>query len=143
MELNSCIPSLVVKDARAALKLYETAFGAQIGHVMEGSGGKVMHAAFKIGNTTLFINDDMEMMPRHPSPGTQSTGFYVYVPSCDEAYKRALDTGMTSVFEPKDMFWGDRTSAVQDEFGYIWSLCEHVRSVNVEEMEKARKEAGW
>ena len=142
-DMNACIPALVAKDARAALALYEKALGAETLHVMEGQNGKVMHASFKLGNTTLFINDDMEMMPRHPSEGTQSTGFYYFVEDCGVAHRRALDAGMTEHFPPTDMFWGDRTSVVQDEFGYVWTIAQRVSEPTPEEMDKARKAQGF
>lgn len=140
---NHCIAALVVKDARAAIALYEKALGATDAQIMEGQDGKVIHANFSVQGTTLFINDAMDMMPRKPTPGTQSTGFYVYVDDVDAAYKRAVDAGMTSHFEPTDMFWGDRTAAIEDEFGYMWTLATHTRDVSLEEMEEARKAQGF
>jgi uncharacterized glyoxalase superfamily protein PhnB len=55
--------------------------------------------------------------------------FYLYVSDADAAYRRAITAGATSLHEPADQPYGDRTAAVKDAFGNIWYVATHVRDV--------------
>ena len=57
------------------------------------------------------------------------TMFYLYVPDCDAVYERALRAGATSIAEPLDHAYGDRSGAVKDAFGNQWYIATHVRDV--------------
>jgi PhnB protein len=35
---------------------------------------------------------------------------HLYVEDCDAIYKRAMDAATTSIIEPADQFYGDRTA---------------------------------
>jgi uncharacterized glyoxalase superfamily protein PhnB len=41
---------------------------------------------------------------------------------------------------PEDMFWGDRTGAVSDPFGYEWEFATRVKNLTPEEMRRAGQE---
>jgi len=135
-------PALVVKDSKVALDHYAEALGAETLSIMEHNG-LIMHASFRVGDSILFINDDAEWMPRRPSEGVQSTGFFLYVEDCDAAMKRALDSGMTELFPLQDQFWGDRTGAVKDSFGYVWTFATQKEKLTDEEIASRREAAGW
>jgi uncharacterized glyoxalase superfamily protein PhnB len=53
--------------------------------------------------------------------------FYLYVPDADNMYRRALNAGATSITEPADQPYGDRTAMVKDAFGYEWCIATHIR----------------
>jgi len=55
--------------------------------------------------------------------------FYLYVPECDAVYQRALAAGATSLFEPKDQAYGDRSGAVTDPFGNQWYIASRIKNV--------------
>jgi PhnB protein len=137
--MNTVTPHLVVKDARAALALYEKSLGAEVLHVLEMPGtGKIMHAGFKIGDSTLFISDEIPGMPREaPTDTTASVSFYVHVSDVDDAFRTAQLGGLLAVSEPEDMFWGDRTAVLNDQFGHNWTLATQIRVVSPEEMQAA------
>ncbi len=139
---HTVTPALVVKGAKDALAHYESALGAVTGDVME-KDGIVIHAEFKIGDSWLFINDDAEWMPRRPMAGTQPTGLFLYVEDCDAAMKRALDAGMEEFFPLQDQFWGDRTGAVKDRYGYCWTFATKKEDLSPEEIEERAKAQGW
>jgi uncharacterized glyoxalase superfamily protein PhnB len=65
--------------------------------------------------------------PYQPMP----TMFYLYVPNCDELYRRALAAGATSISEPKDQPYGDRSGAVKDVFGNQWYIATHFKDVEM------------
>ena len=39
---------------------------------------------------------------------------HLYVPDTDATFRRALEAGATSLFEPADIFYGDRSGGVLD-----------------------------
>jgi len=68
-----------------------------------------------------------DAMPEWPA---KSNSLYVYVEDVDAAYKRAIQSGATSVREPQDMFYGDRSAAVTDPFGNFWAIATHIEDVS-------------
>jgi PhnB protein len=61
------------------------------------------------------------------SSGTASPfSFYVYVDDVDATYTQALKSGMTSVMEPQDTYWGDKRSRLRCPFGYVWDIAQRV-----------------
>jgi PhnB protein len=65
---------------------------------------------------------------------------YVYVEDVDAVYKRGLQAGATSVSEPKNQFYGDRSAAIRDSLGNVWGIATHVEEVPPEEMQRRMKE---
>jgi uncharacterized glyoxalase superfamily protein PhnB len=61
--------------------------------------------------------------PYQPMP----TMFYLYVPNVDASYRRALEAGATSLSQPTDQPYGDRTAGVKDAFGNQWYLATQLR----------------
>jgi PhnB protein len=51
-------------------------------------------------------------------------------------YRRALEAGGTSVQEPADQFYGDRSGGVRDPADNIWWISTAVEEVSPEEMER-------
>ena len=66
----------------------------------------------------------------------------LYVENVDAVVDRARENGATVIAEPKDQFYGDRSSTVRDPFGHQWSLMQHVEDVSPEEMERRMAEMG-
>lgn len=77
-----------------------------------------MEADASIRDSKIFMNDDFEGAPREAPEGNASVAFYLYVPDVDQSYTHAVNSGMTSISEPEDMFWSDRAAVVNDLFGY-------------------------
>ena len=63
---------------------------------------------------------------------------YLYVPDVDAAYQRALKAGATSIMEPADQFYGDRSGGVKDAAGNSWFFGTHIEDVTPAETEEAR-----
>ena len=61
---------------------------------------------------------------------------HLYVDDCDAVHERAVAAGGTSVREPEDQFYGDRSAGVRDSAGNLWWIATHVEDVPEEELAK-------
>jgi PhnB protein len=68
---HTLTPHLTVRNAEQALEFYKKAFGAEILHLAHMPDGKVMHAALRIGDSMLMLNDEF---PDHGALSPLSTG---------------------------------------------------------------------
>jgi uncharacterized glyoxalase superfamily protein PhnB len=122
-------PYLCVTDAAKLIEFLKQAFDAQLLFKMDGPGGRIMHAEMTIG--------DSRIMLAQPEPGKETNAMlHLYMPDTDATYKRALAAGATSVREPANQFYGDRSAGVRDQFGNQWYIATHVEDVSQEEMER-------
>ena len=123
---HSITPSLCVDGAHKLIEFLTDVFGAKERMRMERPGGKITHAEFNIGDSAIMVAD---AMPEWPA---KSNALYVYVEDVDAAYKRAIQSGATSVREPQDMFYGDRSAAVTDPFGNFWADVSPIGSILID-----------
>ncbi len=136
--MHTVTPHLVIAGAADAIEFYKKAFGATELHRMPGPNGKIMHACIKIGDSQIFLFDEM---PEHGALGPDAmTGspvvLHLQIPDVDSFAKRAIDAGAKVTMPVTEMFWGDRYGQLQDPFGHSWSIATHVRDVSPEEMQK-------
>jgi PhnB protein len=131
---HSITPSFSVDGAQKFVDFLNKVFDAKERMRMPGPGGKIMHAEFEIGDSIIMLAD---IMPQWPA---KSNSLYLYVEDVDTTYKRALQAGATSVREPQDMFYGDRSAAVADPFGNFWGIATHVEDVPPAELKKRAEE---
>ena len=132
---HTVTPYLVVDGAEKIIKFMKEAFGAQpVFEPMMRPDGKVMHAEFKIGNSILMLADSSERAQ------ATSTMLYLYVPNVDAVYQKALKAGGTSLMEPADQFYGDRSGGVKDPAGNRWHIGTHIENVSPAELKKRAAE---
>jgi len=138
---HSISPSLTCKNAARAIEFYKSVFGATEVMRMPGPEGKIMHAELKIGDSIIFINDEIPGMAEAPAPGvTPSLFMFLYTEDVDSVYNRAVSMGSMVVMPLENMFWGDRYGKVMDPFGHQWGIAQHVEDVAPQEM-KRRQDA--
>lgn len=139
---HTITPSLIVKDAEAAIRLYKDAFGAEEVMCLRSPDGGIMHAELRIGDSVFMMGGEW---PDHgmkaPLPNHVSGGLHIYVENVDKAFERALSAGCSVAMPVMNMFWGDRYGKVLDPFGHIWGLATRVEEVSPEEC--ARRAASW
>ncbi len=131
--------ALTIRGAGKAIEFYKKAFGARVLDRVDGPDGRsVMHAALQIGDSRIFLGDEMPGMGcRSPETlGGTSSSFYLYVKDVDSAVKKAVDAGATLKRPVENAFWGDRFGSVADPFGYTWDMATHVEDVPPDEMRK-------
>jgi uncharacterized glyoxalase superfamily protein PhnB len=141
---HTVTPNLTIKGCAQALDFYKRALGADEVMRMPSPDGKtIMHAEFKVGDSIIMANDEMQGMggptapaADHPAP----VGMWLYVQECDAAYQKAVKAGAQPVNPPADMFWGDRVGTVKDPYGYVWNFSTHVKDLTPEEMKRAGDE---
>jgi PhnB protein len=138
---QSVTPSLTIRGAAKALEFYKKAFGAEEMYRLPGPGDKIMHAEFKIGNSTMMMSDEA---PEWKALSPQAIGgcpssFLIYVPDVDAAMEKAVKAGATPFMPVADQFWGDRMGALTDPFGYRWSLATRKETLSEEEIQKRFK----
>lgn len=127
-------PTLTVQGAGKLIDFIKQTFGAQERMRMPMPDGKIGHAELTIGDSLIMVADASEQWPATPG------ALHIYVEKCDDIYKKALSAGATSIMEPENMFYGDRSGAVQDQWGNRWSIATHVEDVSEEETMKRIKE---
>jgi PhnB protein len=141
--MHTLTPNLVLRDCAKAIDFYKTALGAKEMSRMPAPDGKsIWHAELRVGDSTVFMNDEMPGMGRlAPSPSSPvPVTMWLYVPDCDAAFERAVSAGAKATMQPADMFWGDRVASVADPFGYLWSFATHQKDMSDAEMRRAGEE---
>lgn len=127
---HTVTPLLTVRGAAKLIDFLTQAFDAKEIYRLAGPDGAVMHAEGKIGNSMVMLgeaNDEWKVMPARIA---------LYVEHADALYKRALEAGATSVKEPSDQFYGDRSAGVKDFAGNQWWIHTHIEDVSPEEIKK-------
>jgi PhnB protein len=141
--VHSVTPNLTIRNCAQAIEFYQRALGAtEIARFPAPDGKSVWHAELRIGDSVLYMNDEMPGGPAEaptkarPAP----VSFWLWVPDSDAAFRKAVDAGASQLHPPTDMFWGDRTAMILDPFGYGWTFATHVKDMTPEEMKRAGEE---
>jgi PhnB protein len=124
---------LSVKDAAQLRDFIVRVFDAKVHECHTDPEGVLRHAEAQIGDSVIMLGEECGPW------GPLTAAFYVYVPDCDATFRRAVESGATSVMEPQNMFYGDRHGTFRDRWGNMWSVGTHVEDVTPEEM--ARRSA--
>ena len=140
---HTLTPHITVRDADKALEFYKNALGAEVLNVARMPDGKVIHAALRIGDSMLMLNDEFpEMGGLSPlSTGGAGVTIHIYTENVDEAFNRAVAAGAKVAMPLMDQFWGDRYGMVSDPFGHKWSIATHIKDMSFEEKQRAGDEA--
>lgn len=131
---HTAIPYLIVEGAERLIEFLCSGFAAEeICRVMHPDGC-IMHAEVKIGDSLIMMSEAKEAFP------AMASMIHLYVENADATYERAIKAGATSLMEPKDEFYGDRTAGVKDPTGNCWWIATHQEDVSPEEIDKRVKE---
>jgi PhnB protein len=138
---HSISPSLTCKDAARAIEFYKSVFGATEIMRMPGPGGIIMHAELRIGDSVIFVNDEVPGIAVAPAPdATPSSYLFLYTEDVDAVYNRAVSMGSKVAMPLENMFWGDRYGKVLDPFGHQWGVAQHVEDVAPAEMKRRQED---
>ncbi len=121
-------PYLIVDGAAKLIDFLQRAFGAAARECHKMEDGKIMHAEATIGDSTVMLGDATGEWKAMPSV------LHLYVPDADAVYRKALAAGATSVREPADQFYGDRSGGVKDPLGNLWWISTRKENLSLEEI---------
>lgn len=134
---HSISPALTCRDAHRAIEFYKKAFGAEVLVKMPSPDGKISHSELKIGDSIIFVGDEMPGMSSAPAEtSTPSLYLFLYVPDVDTVFNRAISAGARVAMPVQDMFWGDRYGKVTDPFGHHWGIATHIEEIAPEEIDR-------
>ena len=114
---HTLTPYLISHQGTALIDFITRAFGAVETLRVPGSAGG-FHSEFRIG-------DSMIMLGGAPTIEPSPVALHFYVPDVDQAYRRAVEAGGTSLYPPTDHEYGERGAAVRDLSGNGWYLATH------------------
>jgi PhnB protein len=129
-------PYLGVTGIARLIPFLEQAFGATETARHTRPDGAIQHAEVSIGTSRVMMGEAREQW--NPMPAR----LYLYVPDVDNVYKRALAAGGTSLTEPANQPYGDRSAGIQDPSGNQWFIATRIEDVSPEELAKRMEEAG-
>jgi PhnB protein len=121
--LNSVNVYMHPLRAEPVITFLKRGFGAREIAKYASPDGVLHHAVIRVGDSAV------EMGEAHGKYPPMPTMFYLYVPDCDAVYQRALTAGATSIAEPADQPYGDRSGAVKDVFGNTWYIATHIKEM--------------
>lgn len=119
--LRTVTPYLHPRGAAKLLEFLKRAFAAEEVACDKSPEGTLVHAQVRIGDSAVELSEAHGEW--QPMPAT----FFLYVNDVDAWYRRALEAGATSLAEPADQPYGDRTGGVTDAFGNQWYLATHIQ----------------
>lgn len=116
-------PTLLYRDAQAAIRALTEAFGFTVAAKYEDEDGAVLHAELAYGNGMVMLGSkgrggvfDAAMDDAGPA------GVYVVVPDPDAHHARAEAAGMAILTPPTDQDYGSRDYMARDPEGNIWTF---------------------
>jgi uncharacterized glyoxalase superfamily protein PhnB len=114
-------PYITVPEGAKLIDFVKHTFGAE--ELLRSASAIGFHAEVRIGDSMLMIGSG------ESTRGREHLGaFHVYVPDCDAAYGRALEAGATSIGEPADRPYGERSGFVTDFAGNHWYIATRFES---------------
>ena len=123
---HAVTPYLTVKPAVELVDFLKQAFGAVESFRTAGSAGG-LHCEVRIG-------DSMVMIGGGPTFDTRPAAIHLYVSDVDEVYARAIAAGATSLGEPADQEYGERSAAVRDIGGNEWYIAGRFDSSPIQDL---------
>jgi PhnB protein len=138
---HSITPAITCKDAARAIDFYKSVLGATEIMRMPGPGGVIMHAELRVGDSVIFVNDEVPGMAVAPSGSSLNPVYlFLYTADVDSVFNRAVAAGCQVTMPLDNMFWGDRYGKFNDPFGHSWGVATHVEDVAPEEMKRRSEE---
>lgn len=129
---------LRVNNANEAIAFYCKVFGAVERFRLTEPGGRIGHAELLFGSHSILISDEYPEFGIHAPKQDGNTGMsiHLHVADVDQLTDQIVKAGGKLIMEPKNQFYGERSSKVLDPFGHEWLLGSHIEDVSYEEMQR-------
>ncbi|MCA9139754.1 MAG: VOC family protein [Planctomycetales bacterium] len=136
--VRDVFPYLRVRNAVAAIEFYKQAFGAVEEFRLCEPAGRIGHAQLRFGSHTVMVSDEY---PEYGIQGPEAFGgtglsIHLHVDDVDAMTRQAVEAGAKVIMEPKDQFYGERSSKLLDPYGHEWLLGSSIEEVTPEEMQR-------
>ena len=138
MKFHELFPYLRVRDAAAAIRFYEQAFGAKEKFRLTEPSGRIGHAELDFGCATLMLSEEF---PEYGILGPASIGgascsIHLHVDDADALCAQAVAAGATLLMPPADQFYGERGGRLRDPFGHTWLIGHEIEKLTPQEMQR-------
>jgi len=140
-DVGTVTPYLTIKGAAKAIDFYKKAFDAKETARMAGPDGLIGHASLHIGDSTIYLCDEMMGAKAPPTIGGTPVTLHMYFKDCDAVFNQAVAAGAKVRMPMADQFWGDRFGQVEDPFGHCWSIATQKEDLTSEEVTERAKTA--
>lgn len=110
---HTVTPRIVVEDVAAQVTFLRDVFGAT------GDVDTRRPAEIRIGDSLIMVTPatERELFPAF---------LYIYVDDADQAYRRAIAAGATTIEPPLDTPYGDRRAMVRDPFNNVLQIAHQI-----------------
>jgi len=126
------VTALTVNNAEQAIDFYKDVFNAEVlgeivyldttpGFEDEKYEGLIVHSAIKFGNTTLFINDQIEEFYQKEGRTIQLCVFLESMEELKERFGKLQVDGEVER-EIEEEHWGATSGSIKDKFDIVWHL---------------------
>lgn len=109
-------PYFIVRRARRLSRFLSSAFDAEEIHCDTTTEGTVRHVELRIGGSTIELSEAREGFP------ARTGAVHLFVRDTDLYYRRAMQAGAESLYEPADMPYGRREAGIIDPAGNLWFI---------------------
>jgi PhnB protein len=126
----------------AAIDFYVKAFGAIEVLRLTSPDGRIGHAEIRIGDSHVMLADEhpeMDFLGPQSRGGT-TVSLLIYVDDADAVFARAIEAGATELRPLCDQFYGDRSGAVTDPWGHVWSVASRIEEISPAEIQRRFQE---
>ena len=127
---HAVTPYLIVPGVARLIDFLKEAFDAIEGERMQTPDGRIMHAEVTIGDSRIMMGEPKAQWVPMPA------SLHLYVNDIETTYRRSIEAGASTVMEPGDQFYGDRSAGIKDPSGNIWWIATHVEDVAPDEMKR-------
>jgi PhnB protein len=125
VQRHTVTPFLKLPNSERLLEFLKSAFdGIEQGRLLKPDGS-VLHAEVIIGDTLLMIH----ALPSHGTP--KPCTLYLRVDDTDATFTRAVAAGATPIFQPTDMYYGERAACVTDVSQNDWWIAACIEKLSI------------
>ena len=141
------IPTLYYRDALAAIRWLEQAFGFELDALVQDAEGNVGHSVVSFRGAVLSVHPEFSSaellgLAALKSPASLAGNCTQFIrvdvgSGLDAHCEQAREAGARITQEPAEQFYGERIYRALDLEGHIWVFTQLTTALTMAEMEKA------
>ena len=139
-DLKGAIPVLVVRDIADAITFYTKAFGAREHARIEIPDMGIVHVEMRLQDQPFMLAPETDDLHSPHSLGGAAVSMLVYTADSDALFDQALAADAALLRPMQDQFYGDRSGAVEDPFGHIWTIASRLEDLSAGDIQQRAEE---